>query len=107
MLGLREGATENAAAVRALLADLTERGLVADRSLLIVIDGAKALPKAVVEVFGAHALIQRCREHKKRNVTDALPERRRAAVRSAMNQAYATRDTKRARRLLGGLVRRL
>jgi putative transposase len=107
VLGLREGATENAAAVRALLADLVERGLATDRSLLIVIDGAKALHKAVVEVFGAHALIQRCREHKKRNVTDALPERLRAAVRSAMNQAYATRDTKRARRLLDTLARRL
>jgi putative transposase len=92
VLGLREGATENAAAVRALLADLVERGLDADRSLLIVIDGAKALHKAVVEVFGARALIQRCREHKKRNVADALPERLRGAVRSAMNQAYATRD---------------
>ena len=55
----------------------------------------------------AHGLIQRCREHKKRNVTDALPERLRAAVRSAMNQAYATRDPKRARRLLEGLARRL
>jgi putative transposase len=106
-LGLREGATENTAAVRALLADLVERGLATDRSLLIVIDGAKALHKAVVEVFGAHALIQRCREHKKRNVTDALPERLRAAVRSAMNQAYGTRDPKRARRLLDNLARRL
>jgi hypothetical protein len=63
VLGLREGATENAAAVRALLADLVERGIATDRSLLIVIDGAKALHKAVAEVFGAHALIQRCREH--------------------------------------------
>ena len=79
VLGLREGATENAAAVRALLADLVERGLDTSRALLIVIDGAKALHKAVVEVFGAHALIQRCREHKKRNVTDALPERLRGA----------------------------
>src|SRR5579864_1243645 len=107
VLGLREGATENAAAVRALLADLVERGLDTNRSRLIVIDGAKALHQAVVEVFGAHGLIQRCREHKKRNVTDALPERLRAAVRSAMNQAYATRNTKRARRLLDGLARRL
>ena len=107
VLGLREGATENAAAVRALLADLVERGLDTNRALLIVIDGAKALHKAVVEVFGAHGLIQRCREHKKRNVTDALPERLRGTVRSAMNQAYATRDTKRARRLLDSLARRL
>ena len=107
VLGLREGASENAAAVRALLADLVERGLDSERSLLIVIDGAKALHKAVVEVFGAHALIQRCREHKKRNVTDALPERQRATVRSAMTHAYATRDAKRARRLLDHLARQL
>src|ERR1700686_2283997 len=107
VLGLREGATENAAAGRALLGDLAQRGASSNRALLIVIDGAKALHKAVVDVFGAHALIQRCREHKKRNVTDALPERLRASVRSAMNQAYATRDPKRARRLLDGLARRL
>ena len=107
VLGLREGATENTAAVRALLADLAERGLDTNRSLLIVIDGAKALHKAVVEVFGAPALIQRCREHKKRNVTDALPERLRGTVRGAMHQAYATRDAGRARRLLAGRARRL
>lgn len=107
VLGLREGATENTAAVRALLTDLVERGLATGRSFLIVVDGAKALHKAVVEVFGAHALIQRCREHKKRNVTDALPERLRGSIRSAMNQAYGTRDPKRARRLLEGLARRL
>ena len=90
-----------------MLADLVERGLDTNRSLLVVIDGAKALHKAVVEVFGLRALIQRCREHKKRNVTDALPERLRAAVRSTMNQAYATRDAGRAQRLLGNLARRL
>ena len=107
VLGLREGATENAAACKALLADLIERGLDAEHSLLVVIDGAKALHKAVVDVFGARALIQRCREHKKRNVSEALPERLRASVRTAMNQAYATRDAKRARRLLENLARRL
>lgn len=107
VLGLREGATENAAACRALLADLIERGLNPERSLLVVIDGAKALHKAVMEVFGTRALIQRCREHKKRNVSEALPERLRSSVRSAMNQAYATRDAKRARRLLDNLARRL
>jgi putative transposase len=107
VLGLREGATENSSACKALLADLIERGLDIEHSLLIVIDGAKALHKAVVEVFGARALIQRCREHKKRNVSEALPERQRASVRTAMNQAYATRDAKRARRLLDNLARRL
>ena len=107
VLGLREGATENAAAVKALLADLVERGLDSGRALLVVIDGAKALHKAVAEVFGRRALIQRCREHKKRNVTEALPERLRAAVRGAMVQAYAARDAKRARRLLENLARQL
>jgi putative transposase len=100
-------ATENAAAVKALLADLAERGLDTGRALLVVIDGAKALHKAVADVFGRRALIQRCREHKKRNVTEALPERLRAGVRSAMVQAYAARDAKRARRLLETLARQL
>ena len=87
VLGLREGATENAAACKALLADLIERGLNPHRAILVVIDGAKALHKALIETFGARVLIHRCHAHKKRNVTDALPERMRASVRSAMNQA--------------------
>jgi putative transposase len=107
VLGLREGATENAASCKALLADLVERGLPTDRTLLFVIDGAKALHRAVADIFGERALIQRCRQHKKRNVTEALPERMRAWVLSAMSQAYATRDAKRARRLLENLARRL
>ena len=106
-LGLREGATENAAACKALLEDLIERGLSSERCLLFVIDGAKALRKAVTDTFGPRAFIQRCREHKKRNVTDALPERMRATVRSAMSQAYATREAKRARQLLENLARSL
>ena len=89
-LGLREGATENTAACKALLEDLIERGLNPNRALLVVIDGAKALRRAALDTFGARALIQHCQAHKKRNVTDALPERMRASVRTAMNQAYAT-----------------
>jgi putative transposase len=107
VLGLREGATENVASCKALLADLVERGLATDRTRLFVIDGAKALHKAISDSFGERALMQRCREHKKRNVTDALPERMRSSVRSAMSQAYATRDAKRAARLLDNLARRL
>jgi putative transposase len=76
-------------------------------TLLVVIDGAKALRKAVLEVFGARALLHRCHAHKKRNVAEALPQRMRATVHSAMNQAYATGDPKRARRLLENLARRL
>jgi len=107
LLGLIEGATENAAACKALLADLIERGLPTGRTLLFVIDGAKALRKAVTDTFGARVLIQRCRQHKKRNVTDALPERMRAQVNSAMSQAYASGDVKRARQLLENLARSL
>lgn len=69
VLGLREGATENAAACKALLANLIERRLPTERTLLFVIDGAKALHKALSDIFGECAPIQRCREHKKRNVT--------------------------------------
>jgi putative transposase len=107
VLGLREGATENAASCKALLADLIERGLPTERTLLFVIDGAKALHRALTDIFGERALIQRCREHKKRNVTEALPERMRTSVRGAMTQAYVTRDCKRARRLLENLAGRL
>jgi putative transposase len=107
VLGLIEGATENAGACKALLADLIERGLPAERALLFVIDGAKALHKAVTDTFGARALIQRCRQHKKRNVTDALPERMRAQVNSTMSQAYASGEVKRARQLLENLARNL
>jgi putative transposase len=107
VLGLREGATENASACKALLADLIERGLPSERALLFVIDGAKALRKAITDTFGSRALIQRCRQHKKRNVTDALPERMRAQVNSAMNQAYASGEAKRARQLLENLARSL
>jgi len=106
-LVLREGATENAAACKELLADLIERGHNPNRAILVVIDGAKALRRAVIDTFGERAVLQRCHAHKKRNVTDALPERMRAGVRNAMNQAYATRDPKRARRLLENLAHKL
>jgi putative transposase len=106
-LGLREGATENAAACKALLEDLIEHGLNPDRAILVVIDGAKALRRAVIDTFGERALLQRCQVHKKRNVTDSLPERMRGLARTAMNQAYASRDPKRARRILENLARKL
>jgi hypothetical protein len=73
----------------------------------VVIDGAKALRRAVLDTFGERALIQRCQAHKKRNVLDSLPERLRASVRTALNQAYATGDPKRAHRLLENLAHKL
>lgn len=107
VLGLWEGATENASACKGLLEHLVGRGLVTDRAMLVVIDGAKALYKAAKDVFGQRALIQRCQEHKKRNVADQLPESMRPSVRRAMNQAYESSDPKRALRLLENLASRL
>lgn len=89
LLGMREGSTENATVCRELLAELIERGLPADRHLLFVIDGAKALRKALDEVFGSRALVQRCQVHKKRNVLDHLPDYKRPAISAALSQAYA------------------
>ena len=107
VLGLREGATENATSCIALITNLVERGLDTTRSLLIVIDGGKALRKAAREVFGRRALVQRCQVHKKRNVLDQLPDRMRASVGAALSQAYASRDKSQALRLLNNLERRL
>ncbi len=86
-LALVEGSTENTTTVRGLLVGLRERGLEVTRPLLVVIDGAKALAKAVQEVFDA-PVIQRCQLHKIRNVRDHLPERLRGPVESRMRTAY-------------------
>ena len=107
VLGLWEGATENSRACKTLLENLASRGLQTNRSMLIVLDGAKALHKACRDVFGDRAFIQRCQEHKKRNVADHLPESMRPGVRRAMNQAYECRDAKRAKRQLEALAARL
>ncbi len=107
VLGLWEGATENAGACKALLRNLIGRGLRTDRCLLAVIDGSKALVKALRQVFGRYVLIQRCQEHKKRNVTDHLPKGMHRSVRLAMQGAYRARDVERAKRLLLNLARRI
>ena len=107
VLGLGEGATENAATCTALLANLVERGLDTSRSLLVVIDGGKALARAVRAVLGRRALVQRCQVHKKRNVLDQLPERMRSSVSAVLSQAYASREKATALRLLHNLERRL
>jgi putative transposase len=107
VLGLREGATENSTSCKALLADLQSRGLRTDKAVLAVIDGSKALAKAIKNVFGECAVIQRCQEHKIRNVEEHLPETMRPSVRHTMREAYRCRNVTRARRLLGNLARRL
>ena len=106
-LGLWEGATENTAVCQSLLANLESRGLRTDRSLLVILDGALALHKAVRAVFGEAALIQRCQVHKLRNILDHLPERQRPWVQAIVRRAYQARDVKTATRLLTDLATRL
>ena len=93
VLGLREGSTEATRVVASLLAELLERGFDADRMRLWVIDGGKALRKAIVQTFGERALIQRCRERKRRNVIEHLPEELHASVGRAMRDAWDSANT--------------
>jgi transposase-like protein len=99
-LGLWEGSTENATLARTLLADLVDRGLDPEQAILFVIDGSKALRRAIKDVFGEHALVHRCHRHKERNVTDLLPERDRPTVRARMRAAWALSDPELARQRL-------
>ncbi|HET7519166.1 MAG TPA: IS256 family transposase [Actinomycetes bacterium] len=105
-LGLTEGATENATVVTDLLAGLRERGLEVTRPILVVIDGAKALRRAVVDVFD-HPVIQRCQLHKLRNVTDRLPDALASTVAKRMRQAYHHADPLVAQAELEALAREL
>jgi putative transposase len=95
-LGLWEGSTENATVATALLSDLVERGLDSEQGILFVIDGAKALRKAIRDVFGERAPVQRCVRHKERNVLDHLPERDRPQVKRRLRCAWAQTDHGRA-----------
>jgi putative transposase len=88
ILGLRQGATENAAVCVALLEDLQERGLDTGQPTLLVLDGAKALHAAVTRVWGQNAVIQRCQIHKKRNVQAHVPEKHRAELERRLSAAY-------------------
>jgi putative transposase len=74
IVGLQEGDTENSEVVKDLLQKLIERGLPTDRVILFVVDGAKALKKAILAVFGEKAIIQRCVRHKERNIISYLPK---------------------------------
>ena len=106
-LGLMEGATENAAVVQALIDNLIERGLDPAVCRLFIVDGAKALSKAIRRTFGAHTPIQRCQVHKARNVIERLPKPLHAAVRKALRQAWEMDDADKAERLLRNLAQRL
>jgi transposase-like protein len=107
VLGVREGTTESEGVCRSLLQDLIERGLEAERARLFVIDGGKGIRKAIRDVFGAWALVQRCQEHKRRNVLDHLPQSKRARVSKALRDAWKSDSEATARRLLRQLAKEL
>jgi transposase-like protein len=106
-LGLVEGATENAATVQALIDNLVERGLDPVVARLFIIDGSKALAKAIRATFGPGAAIQRCQIHKARNILDRLPKSVQASVRRVLRQAWEMNDADKAETLLRNLARRL
>lgn len=106
-LGLWEGATENATVCQGLLSNLQSRGLRTDRSLLVILDGSKALRKAVRATFGDAALVQRCQVHKTRNILEYLNDRQRPWAQAVLRRAYQSTDVKTAQRLLVDLARRL
>lgn len=88
VLGIREGATENTEVVKSLLQDLVARGLDTKQRRLFVLDGAKALRAGVKAVFGDDTKVQRCRNHKMRNVTGHLPKDQEAQARSTLRAAF-------------------
>jgi putative transposase len=88
VLGLAEGASENAVVVKGLLEDLVGRGLKTGRKYLFVIDGSKALRCAIEAVFGAENPVQRCRNHKLENVSGYLPKELKGQVKAAMRAAF-------------------
>jgi transposase-like protein len=104
LLGLWQGATENARVAKSALEDIVERGLQVDRPMLVVIDGSKALRRAVIDVLGEDTPVQRCTVHKKRNVLDELPDQDKTWVRAKIAKAYEMVTADQAERSLTALA---
>ena len=107
VLGLVEGATENAAAVQGLLDNLLARGLNPNVPRLFILDGAKALSKAVKATFGRTTPIQRCQVHKARNIAERCPKKHVAGVRATLRKAWEMDDASAAERLIRDLAKRM
>lgn len=105
-VGLIEGTTENARVATDLVTDLRDRGLKMSR-LLVIMDGARALRRAVQNVLGEDAVVQRCQEHKIRNVLSYLPKDQHTFIERKLRAAYALRDAVKAERELEALAGRL
>lgn len=107
VLGLREGATENREVCIGLLEDMVRRGLSADKDYLFVLDGSKALRSAVTRMYGSDMLIQRCQQHKRRNVRDHLPPEHQEAIDARIRSAYGMETYEQAKQSLELTVRYL
>lgn len=105
LLGFREGATENAEVCKALLDDLARRGLKMDRPTLVIIDGSRALRKAVDDFYGLNAVVQRCQFHKSENLRKHLTDPYQAEYERKLKVVYAMRTHEDAQRALKALIR--
>ncbi len=105
ILGLEPGATENSASVKRLLTRLRDHGLATDRRYLFVIDGAKALRAGIEEVFGGEQPVQRCRNHKVRNVLDELPKEQQGQALNLMRAAWRVKTAEEGEKRLEQLAR--
>ena len=105
ILGIEPGATENAASVKRLLTHLRDHGLATDRKYLFIIDGAKALRAAIEEVFGSEQPVQRCRNHKVRNVLDELPKEQHGQALNLMRAAWKMKTAEEGEKRLEQLAR--
>jgi putative transposase len=105
ILGIEPGATENAAGVKRLLTRLRDQGLPTDRKYLFVIDGAKALRAAIAEVLGTEQPVQRCRNHKIRNVLNELPREQHGQTRNLLRAAWKVKTAEEGEKRLEQLAR--
>ena len=100
VLGLWQGATENATVCVSLLEDMARRGLNIGKDYMFVLDGSKALRSAVSKMFGTNVAVQRCQQHKRRNVLDHLPKEHQHAIDARISAAYNMADYDDARKSL-------
>lgn len=105
VLGVRQGATENAQVCTELLEELVERGVDTHKPTLLILDGSKALKKAVKRVFGRYALIQRCQVHKKRNVQAHLSEELWSQISRRLSDAYNEQNYSKALQKLKSVLK--
>ena len=107
VLGIRQGASENTKVCTELLEDLIERGLSPEGDYLFILDGAKALSKAVKKLFGENAVIQRCQVHKRRNVSDKLPKEHQTRIDNRLAAAYGMNTLEDARKAVEAVYEEL